>query len=82
MDTLQCHYNPSQVGMFLWGQIPECYSNCEELTERVLNEAKVFITPGFIFGTNGERYVRISLCASKEKMQQALERIQKTFDKN
>lgn len=82
MDTLQCHYTPSQVGMFLWGQIPECYSNCEELTERVLNEAKVFITPGFIFGTNGERYVRISLCASKEKMQQALERIQKTFDKN
>ena len=79
MDTLHCRYNPNQVGMFLWGQIPNSYSDCEELTERVLNEAKVFITPGFIFGTNGKRYVRISLCANKEKMQEALERIQKVF---
>ena len=75
MDALGCKYDPNQVGMFLWGRIPDSYSNCEELTERVLHEARVFITPGFIFGSKGERYVRISLCAKEEKIQAALERI-------
>jgi aspartate/methionine/tyrosine aminotransferase len=77
METLGCTYDKEQVGMFLWGKIPEQYSNCEELTERVLHEARVFITPGFIFGSNGERYIRISLCAKEDKIQQALERIRK-----
>ena len=77
MDALGCKYDPNQVGMFLWGRIPDSYSNCEELTERVLHEARVFITPGFIFGLKGERYVRISLCAKEEKIQAALERIRK-----
>ena len=77
MDALGCKYDPNQVGMFLWGRIPDNYSNCEELTERVLHEARVFITPGFIFGSKGERYVRISLCAKEEKIQAALERIRK-----
>ena len=77
MDALGCKYDPNQVGMFLWGRIPDSYSNCEELTERVLHEARVFITPGFIFGSKGERYVRISLCAKEEKIQAALERIKK-----
>ena len=77
MDALGCKYDPNQVGMFLWGRIPDNYSNCEELTERVLHEARVFITPGFIFGSKGERYVRISLCAKEEKIQTALERIRK-----
>ncbi|MBP5359856.1 MAG: aminotransferase class I/II-fold pyridoxal phosphate-dependent enzyme [Bacteroidaceae bacterium] len=82
MTTLGCSYNPDQVGMFLWGRIPDSYQDCEQLTERVLNEAHVFITPGFIFGSNGQRYVRISLCAKKEKMQAALERIQTTITTN
>ena len=77
MDALGCKYDPNQVGMFLWGRIPDSYSNCEELTERVLHEARVFITPGFIFGSKGERYIRISLCAKEEKIQTALERIRK-----
>ena len=77
MDALGCKYDPNQVGMFLWGRIPDSYSNCEELTERVLHEARVFITPGFIFGSKGERYIRISLCAKEEKIQAALERIEK-----
>ena len=77
MNALGCKYDPNQVGMFLWGRIPDSYSNCEELTERVLHEARVFITPGFIFGSKGERYVRISLCAKEEKIQAALERIEK-----
>ena len=75
METLGCEYDKAQVGMFLWGRIPEKYGNAEELTERVLHEARVFITPGFIFGSNGERYVRISLCAKEEKMAEALKRI-------
>ena len=75
MEALGCEYDKAQVGMFLWGHIPEKYGNAEELTERVLHEARVFITPGFIFGSNGERYVRISLCAKEEKMVEALKRI-------
>lgn len=75
MDTLQCSYDPNQVGMFLWGKIPEKYANVEDLTERVLHEARVFITPGFIFGSNGNRYIRISLCAKDDKFTEAVARI-------
>ena len=75
MTVLGCQYDPEQVGMFLWGKIPECYADAEQLTERVLHEARVFITPGFIFGSNGKRYIRISLCAKDEKMKEALERV-------
>lgn len=77
MEALGCTYDPQQVGMFLWGKIPDSIQNVENLTERVLHEARVFITPGFIFGSNGERYIRISLCAKEEKIQEALERIKK-----
>ena len=75
MDTLGCTYDKNQVGMFLWGRIPDHYANVEELTERVLHEARVFIVPGFIFGSNGHRYVRISLCAKNEQLTEALNRI-------
>ena len=76
MDVLGCTYDPQQVGMFLWGKIPDSIQNVEDLTERVLHEARVFITPGFIFGSNGERYIRISLCAKEEKIKEALCRIE------
>ena len=76
MTTLGCTFDKNQVGMFLWGKIPEKYNNVEDLTERVLHEARVFITPGFIFGSNGERYIRISLCAKDDKIREALRRIQ------
>lgn len=79
MDALGCVYDQDQVGMFLWGRIPETYADVEQLTERVLHKARVFITPGFIFGSGGSRYVRISLCAKDEKMEEALERIRKVF---
>ncbi len=75
MTTLGCTFDKQQVGMFLWGKIPEKYQHVEELTERVLHEARVFITPGFIFGSNGERYIRISLCAKDDKIREALQRI-------
>ena len=79
MQTMGCEFDPKQVGMFLWGRIPDGYANAEELTEKVLHEARVFITPGFIFGSNGKRYVRISLCAKEEKIAEALARIQQVF---
>lgn len=75
MRTLGCTYDTNQVGMFLWGRIPDYLTDVEQLTEQVLHEARVFITPGFIFGSNGARYIRISLCAKKEKLAEALERI-------
>ncbi|WP_036903885.1 pyridoxal phosphate-dependent aminotransferase [Hoylesella saccharolytica] len=74
MTVLGCTFDTAQVGMFLWGKIPDTYADAEELTERVLHEARVFITPGFIFGSNGSRYIRISLCTKDEKMEEALQR--------
>ena len=79
MDVLGCTYDKNQVGMFLWGKIPEKYADVEDLTEKVLHEARVFITPGFIFGSNGQRYIRISLCAKEEKIQLSLDRIKQIF---
>lgn len=79
MRALGCSFDPTQVGMFLWGKIPDKYENVEDLTEAVLHKARVFITPGFIFGNNGERYIRISLCAKDEKMKEALNRIKATI---
>lgn len=75
MRALGCTFDSTQVGMFLWGRIPDRYADVEDLTEAVLHKARVFITPGFIFGNNGKRYIRISLCAKDEKMKEALKRI-------
>lgn len=80
MDTLRCKYDTDTVGMFVWGRIPDDYADVEALTEKVLHEARVFLAPGFIFGSNGRRYIRISLCAKEEKMAEALRRIQAVFE--
>lgn len=75
MHALECTYDEKQVGMFLWGKIPDSCADVEELTEKVLHNARVFITPGFIFGSNGKRYIRISLCCKDHKLEEALKRI-------
>lgn len=75
MDMLDCRYDKNQSGLFLWGRIPDKINSCELLVEDILQGANVFITPGFIFGKKGERYVRISLCADKEKLKEAKKRI-------
>ncbi|MDE6825363.1 MAG: aminotransferase class I/II-fold pyridoxal phosphate-dependent enzyme, partial [Paramuribaculum sp.] len=75
MNELGCEFDPRQQGLFLWGRIPDNYEGSEQLADKVLYEARVFITPGFIFGQNGDRYIRISLCATEQKMDEALERI-------
>ena len=75
LDALNCSYDKNQIGMFLWAKIPDQYSQVEDLTEKILLEADVFITPGFIFGTNGNRYIRISLCSPENDLMNALQRI-------
>ena len=81
MDVLGCTYDKNQVGMFLWGKIPADCKDVEELTEKILHEARVFITPGFIFGSNGARYIRISLCCKDDKLAEALTRIKQVINK-
>ena len=81
MRALGCHFDPAQRGLFLWGRIPDQYEGSEQLADRILYEAGVFLTPGFIFGSNGNRYIRISLCATNEKMLEALQRIKKLMNK-
>ena len=75
MDALNCSYSKDQVGMFVWGRIPDKYEDVEDLTEKLLHEARTFITPGFIFGKNGARYIRITLCNTEENLKEALRRI-------
>lgn len=75
MNELECRFDPSQRGLFLWGRIPDSEESSEALADRLLHERRVFITPGFIFGEQGERYIRISLCATEANLRRALERI-------
>ena len=75
MDALGCRFDPAQRGLFLWGRIPDDEPSSEAMADRLLFEAGAFITPGFIFVSNGERYIRISLCATEENLRRALQRI-------
>lgn len=77
-DQLGVEYDRTSAGMFLWGKVGT--SSGEALSDRILYDAGVFITPGFIFGKNGEDYVRISLCATPETLKNAAERISKITD--
>ena len=77
MEELGCTFDKNQSGMFLWGKIPAKYKGSEELADKILYNAKVFLTPGFIFGNKGERYIRISLCCNEKMLKEALERIKK-----
>jgi aspartate/methionine/tyrosine aminotransferase len=79
LDLLDCVYDPAQSGMFVWAKIPTNFANGYELSDKVLNENAVFITPGGIFGSQGDSYIRVSLCAKEEIFQEAIDRIkQKT----
>ena len=75
MDALGCKADPRQQGLFLWGRIPDDEPSSESLADRTLYDKRVFITPGMIFGSQGDRYIRISLCATRPVMERALKRI-------
>lgn len=79
--TLNCSFDPAQRGMFLWVKVPETFKNGAELADRLLYEARVFATPGIVFGSEGDKFIRISLCATEDKLRQALNRIKQTINK-
>jgi aspartate/methionine/tyrosine aminotransferase len=77
MRALGCTYDDKQAGMFLWGKIPSSIKNSEALADNLLYGANVFLTPGSIFGSRGNRYIRISLCCNEETLIEALQRIKR-----
>ncbi len=79
LDFLNCSYNKSQGGMYVWAKIPENVENSAAFSDEILYKSKVFLTPGIIFGSNGNRFIRISLTSSKETFENALSRITETF---
>lgn len=75
LDKLECTYDLNQTGMFVWAKLPDHIECVADFSDDILMKAHVFITPGFIFGENGKRYVRISLCSSETMLEEALRRI-------
>jgi LL-diaminopimelate aminotransferase len=75
LDLLECNFSRAQAGMFVWAAIPPSYDSGYQLSDEVLQQANVFITPGGIFGTNGNSYIRVSLCSPVEKISTAINRI-------
>jgi aspartate/methionine/tyrosine aminotransferase len=81
LDVLQCTYSKKQSGLFVWAKAPDHVTNVELWNDRILYGTRVFITPGFIFGDAGARYIRISLCATEEKLREAYDRIEEFVGK-
>jgi LL-diaminopimelate aminotransferase len=77
LARLNCTFSTQQSGLFVWAKVPSTILDVEKWIDEILYSTKVFITPGFIFGSNGERFIRISLCATVEKLEEALQRIKK-----
>jgi LL-diaminopimelate aminotransferase len=74
LDQLNCKYNKANGGMFIWAKLPEGISS-EQMTDKMLYEKDVFLTPGTIFGSNGEGYIRLSLCVTETKLKEVLKRV-------
>lgn len=75
LDLLKCTYSKEQAGMFVWASLPKEYQSGYELSDDILYNKNVFITPGGIFGSAGEKYVRVSLCSTEDKFEEAIKRI-------
>jgi aspartate/methionine/tyrosine aminotransferase len=75
LDLLDCDHRKDQSGLFVWAKTPSKFKNGFELSDELLKHARVFITPGGIFGDAGKKYIRVSLCATEEKLQEAMGRI-------
>jgi len=75
LDVLQCSYSSKQSGLFVWAKAPDHVQDVEQWIDEILYGTKVFITPGFIFGDAGNRFIRISLCATVDKLNEAYDRI-------
>ncbi len=81
LDKLNCDYSPEQNGLFVWAKIPSTYKNAYDFSDEILYNSNVFITPGGIFGSNGDKYIRVSLCATSEKIKEAVSRITNHLNK-
>ena len=80
LDALGCTYRKGQAGLFVWAELPQDFEgDCYAFSDRVLERCGVFVTPGGIFGSEGNRYIRISLCAKREQLAEAIEAIEKNF---
>ncbi|MBN2518896.1 MAG: aminotransferase class I/II-fold pyridoxal phosphate-dependent enzyme, partial [Bacteroidales bacterium] len=79
-DLLDCQYDKTQNGMFVWAKIPVCKKSAKKYSDQILKQANVFITPGFIFGTNGINYLRIALCSDVKLLQEAKNRIERNIN--
>lgn len=77
LELLNCTFQKDQGGMFVWGKIPSNYNDCYTLSDEVLYKSNVFLTPGGIFGTQGDQFIRISLCNKIEVFEKSLERLKK-----
>jgi aspartate/methionine/tyrosine aminotransferase len=75
LDAIKCSYNKTQAGLFVWARIPQEFKDCYELSDKLLQQVNVFITPGGIFGDEGNNYIRVSLCATKERISEGIKRI-------
>jgi LL-diaminopimelate aminotransferase len=75
LDLLHCKYDTRQSGLFVWARVPQTVSDGYALSDRILKDASVFITPGGIFGNNGKQYVRVSLCSNEVKLMESINRI-------
>jgi LL-diaminopimelate aminotransferase len=80
LDELGCSYSEKQSGLFVWAKAPQNIADVERWIDEILYGTKVFITPGFIFGESGRRYIRISLCCTVDMLTLALERIKKFYE--
>jgi len=81
LDLLNCKYSKESCGLFVWAKVPDHIENTENWINKILDETKVFLTPGFIFGSNGERYIRISLCTNENILDESIQRI-RTFEQS
>lgn len=77
LDLLDCTYHKHQEGMFVWAKAPDKHKNIEAWIDELLYKAGVFLTPGFIFGSNGQRYIRISLCSNENNIDKAIQQLKK-----
>jgi aspartate/methionine/tyrosine aminotransferase len=70
-----CEFSENQAGLFVWAKIPSSYKDGYVLSDEILYKSNVFITPGGIFGSAGEKYIRVSLCSTEEKFDEAIQRL-------
>ena len=82
LDLIGASYSTDQVGMFVWAKIPEGFQDGFEVSDRILQNAAVFITPGGIFGKGGNAFIRVSLCSTEERFAESIERIKSAQKSN